>query len=196
MRSPIPPARVIVALVLIGCHAAPPASSGPAPSLDAPAPIRRCNATVPGADVSRWREVRAAAFTFCVPDGWSGDGRSWATADSRIQWGRGTPPAARVRVEMVPFASAQEVGAGPAASTGAGEVGPSGAPLRPDMGADQFEETINGALATMSRRRTERAVFTSARWAGMNVYLSGEARDGPGAAVQLLIFRTVRFTAG
>jgi hypothetical protein len=160
-------------LALAGC-AAPPAGPGAAPL--------PCPAEVAGAEAGEWRLVRAEGFTFCVPRGWRPagapasadfDAASWRGGGGTVTWGTGA------------YAPGNR---GPVTVEARG--GRSGAPGE----VRRFAESIGGAPAEMWHDRIGERHFTGAQWARPRpVHLHGEAGDARAAALQLAVYRTVRF---
>lgn len=163
--------RLACALLLAGCAAAP-APRGPVP---APCPAD----DVPPGRVGEWRLVRGEGFTFCVPARWrpageapspGADPAAWSGDGGTVAWGVGAyrpPQRGVVVVEERPGAPAE---------------------MR------RFSESVGGASADLWDDRVGNRHFTGAQWARPRaVHLSGEARDARAAALQLDVYRTVRF---
>ena len=168
--------RFAAALLLAGCAAAP-APRGPAPE---PCPAD----AVPPARGGAWRLVRGEGFTFCVPARWrpagdppaaGTDAASWSGDGGTVAWGTGAyrpPERGVVTVEV------------------RGDDPRPGAPGE----VRRFSESIGGASADLWDDRVGERHFTGAHWTRPRaVHLSGEARDGRAAALQLDVYRTVRF---
>ncbi len=163
-------------LLLAGCAAAP-AARAPAP---APCPA----ADVPAGRDGAWRLVRAEGFTFCVPSRWrpagtssaaGSDAASWSGDGATVAWGTGAyRPPGRGVVTVEVRADDPRPGA-------SGEM-------------RRFSESIGGASADLWDDRVGERHFTGAQWTRPRaVHLSGEARDARAAALQLDVYRTVRF---
>ncbi len=123
--------------------------------------------------------VAADGFTFCVPPGWHGSGRTWRRGEGSVTWGTGAPPRTAVRTE-VRTVPASEI-----------ETTPAGVP---DSDLRRFTEVIGGQDAQVWRNRFGGAYYTGVRWDGPRVWLTGEAGGPETADLQLKIFRTVRFS--
>ncbi|HEX7239263.1 MAG TPA: hypothetical protein VF263_03275 [Longimicrobiaceae bacterium] len=166
---------LLFALALVGC-AAPP-SGAPAPDA---AP---CPPEVRSPSAGAWRRVRAEGFAFCVPRGWRPSGEpaaagvdapTWSGPGGWITWGTG-PYRAPDRAPVV-------------VNRREGDRSPPGELRR-------FPESIGGASADLWDDRAGRRHFTGAEWARpRRVHLYGEAEGAAAAAVQLDVYRTVRFT--
>lgn len=158
--------RLAAALLLAGCAAAP---RGPAA-----APAEPCPAGVaPAARGGAWRLVRAEGFTFCVPAGWRASATgaaSWTGDGGTVAWGTGAyrPPERGVLAVQERAGSAAEM--------------------------RRFSESIGGASADLWDDRVGDRHFTGAQWSRPRaVHLSGEAQGARAAALQLDVYRTVRF---
>ena len=147
-----------------------------------PAAERPCTVTLPGADLSGWKEVRATGFTFCVPANWrpSGrarggvDARTWRGGSGSITWGKGNP-VREVRTVIVAV--------------------PVGSPIpEPPGHVRRFTETIGEAAAEMWDNEFDGERYTGAEWKSRSVYITGEGNGGDVASLQLRVYRTVRFT--
>lgn len=150
------------------------------PVASAPAP---CGATVQGADVSKWQEVAAGGFRFCVPSNWKLSGQTWRHAGARLTWGVGEPPRREAVATKVVAVRASDLGAAQP-----------GMPI-PDSDVRRFSEEIGGHLADVWRNRFGRKYYTGAQWSSPRVWLVGDADDPATADQQVTVFRTVRFSA-
>ena len=149
-----------------------------------PGAERPCTVTLPGADLSGWKEVRATGFTFCVPANWRPSGRArggvdagtWRGGSGSITWGVGAyrPQEVVTRVVVV--------------GDGSPDPGPPGQVRR-------FPEVIGGAAADLWDNQFDGKHYTGAEWRSRSAYISGDSRDGGTANLQLRVYRTVRFTA-
>lgn len=166
-------------IVSTACSRAGAGAAGAQPS-KAAAPSTTCRAIVRGLDTSRWREVSAEGFSFCVPATWSGNGRTWRQGGGSITWGVGTHPRPKTSTTVV--------------AVRASEIGSlqSGGPP-PDSDVQRFSEEIGGRRADLWRNRFGREFHTGAVWSSPRVWLVGESQDATSADVQVMVFRTVRF---
>ena len=165
---------IVVLLGLAGCasHGAP---SGTAPAAVAPRPCSPSDAVN-----SAWRFVRATGFTFCVPADWRGDGTGTTTADARtwtaggnsISWGTGQAPVRTFSMTA--------------------RVRP-GAPFPTPCQVDRNNENVGGAAASVYSNECQGMFQTGAVWSRPQVYMQGEASTPSAAAMELSIYRTVRF---
>ena len=128
--------------------------------------------------------MRAEGFTFCVPASWRPEGeapapgvdaRRWRGGGGTLAWDTGTyRPAPRGPVTVA-------VREDDPRRSAAGEV-------------RRFSESIGGAAAELWDDRIGERHYTGAQWTRpRRVHLAGEARDGSAAALQLDVYRTVRF---
>ncbi|HEX2188497.1 MAG TPA: hypothetical protein VHG51_06335 [Longimicrobiaceae bacterium] len=166
--------RLLAALALAGCAASAPGGGAPGGAEPCPEGVAPAGA--------EWRLVRAEGFTFCVPRAWRPMGEpagpgldpaAWSGDGGTGAWGAG-PYRAReagpVRVEV------RE-----GERRAAGEV-------------RRFSESIGGASADLWDDRIGDRRFTGAQWTRPRpVHLAGEASGARGAALQLDVYRTVRF---
>jgi hypothetical protein len=144
--------------------------------------VRACTVTVPGTDLTGWREVQASGFTFCVPANWRPagrgrggvDARTWRGGGGEVKWGAGKYRSARVVTRVVTVRA--------------------GNPLPQPNGVNRFAEVIGGSAADLWNNELEGDFFTGAQWNRPEVYLAGESRDAVTARLQLQVFRTVRFS--
>ncbi|HEX8211492.1 MAG TPA: hypothetical protein VF584_15075 [Longimicrobium sp.] len=144
--------------------------------------VRPCTVTVPGADLTGWREVRATGFTFCVPAGWRPVGRvrngvdasTWRGGGGEVKWGTGEYRSGKVVTRVVSVRA--------------------GNPLPEPTGVKRFSEVIGGKLADLYDNEFEGDFYTGAKWTNPAVYVAGESRDAVTARLQLQVFRTVRFS--
>ena len=191
------PSLVWLAMCLAGCASQPHVADSAA---SATAGFPTCTAP-PSPTDTRWREVRAAGFTFCVPASWRSHGsaagpaldpRTWRAptaqryepSSASITWGTGVPPMRlESRTETVVSSGGGEL---PQRSTTA-------VPQPPDV---RYTELLGGRTAEVSEWRSAGPVhLTEARWRDPAVYLQGETRSEMLAQLLLAIHRTVRFTS-
>lgn len=175
MKTPF----LFLALLIVPLGAAaqesPPATTDPE--------VRPCSVTVPGTDVTGWKEVRAAGFTFCVPASWRPagrarngvDARTWRGAGGEVAWGTGTYRSTTTITTVVTVRSGDPLPAPPA-----GQV-------------NRFAEVIGGSVADLWDNQFDGKHYTGAKWARPSVYVAGESRDAMTARLQLHVYRTVRF---
>jgi hypothetical protein len=144
---------------------------------------------VPGiASPSRpWRQVLGAGFTYCVPSDWNPtDGRAttiaraWSHAGSMIEWAPG-PPLSRIT-------SQQRVVEVPAAHL-------AGSLEHPCEYSTGQLELIGDDRAELGGCGRGREYQTYAYWRDKEVHFAGTATMSEAAALQLAIYRTVRFTS-
>lgn len=147
-------------------------ASAPAPVSSASASTvaeSGCHAEVREVDVSSWRTVATDRFSFCLPPGWSGNGRSWRKGSATLAWGTGErPPSER------------------SAFTGKMEVSPT---------FRRFTEQIGGRMAELWRFQFGPEHRSGAEWSAEHTWMVGTAEDASTADLQLAIFRTVRLHA-
>lgn len=181
---------LLLSVLLVPCGAA----AQEAPQAGTPAAERPCAVTLPGADLSGWKEVRATGFTFCVPATWRPSGRArngvdphtWRAGSGSVTWGTGT-----YRGKVVSTTVTTVVITGRAA----GGLPPLPPPSGPQGQVRNFAEPIGGATADLWDNEFEGVNYTGAKWSSPQaVHISGESRDTRTAAVQLQVYRTVRFT--
>lgn len=146
--------------------------------------VRPCAATVPGTDLTGWREVRATGFTFCVPAGWRAvgrvrkngvDARTWRGGGGEVKWGTG-------EYRSVATATTVTVVSGPVSAI-----------PRPSGNVNRYSEVIGGKRADLWDNEREGRSYTGAEWSAPAVYVAGESRDRATARLQLQVIRTVRF---
>jgi hypothetical protein len=178
-------------LLLVPCAAA----AQEAPQAGTPTGARPCAVTLAGADLTGWKEVRATGFTFCVPGEWRSFGRArggtdaptWRSGSSTITWGTGNYRGKVVTTTITTVVIEGRAAGGLPSSLPA-------APAAPGR-VRQFSETIDGVTADLWDNEFDGVSYTGARWSTPRaVHVSGESRDVRNAALQLQIYRTVRFT--
>ena len=132
-----------------------------------------CTASVPGADVSGWRQVAGRGFTVCLPPEWRADGRGWRGESGRVEW-----------AEIIEGQRRPYVASG------------SGMPSAPVI-ADrrEFEETIGGEPARLWQSRFDEGYRVGVAWPRIRRAFTGEARDAGTVALIFTIYRTVRFSS-
>lgn len=172
---------VVALAACAGGSSAVPAMPAPAPSASvADASATSCRATRHDVDLSTWREVVAEGFSFCLPPGWKGGARSWRMGSATLAWGRGARPPREVAV----VTRRVEVSKGGA---------PMSIPPAPDSDVQRFSESIGGRPAQLWRNRFGAKYYTGAEWSSASTWLTGTAQDAADAALQIAIYRTVRF---
>lgn len=181
--------RLVLALVPFGvvCACSSGTRSGPqaAPNANAlasgaPSDSARCNAPVRGVDVSAWQLVTARGYTFCLPPGWTGRGDTRRQAGNSLTFGTGTPRGVKVPYVLL---RVRRIGDGPLPAS------PAGADLL------QFEETIGGRNAKLTRSRNQGTYSAIGVWDSPPIWLSAETPSSEVADLMLNVMRTVRFTA-
>ena len=173
-------------LVLLGCASSPPMWT-PAERLSAAS----CNAAGDSA-AAPWRLVPTPTFTFCVPPNWrTDDGRTWAGDGGTITWGVGTPPARPVVQGDIVVVVPVPPGGGMPSQEAIREA--AGSQL-PDCRSDRREERIGGQFASVSDAGCNGRHHTEARF-DAGVYLEGDTDLDATAALQMNVYRTVRFTS-
>jgi hypothetical protein len=161
---------VLGTVVVAACGACHGSAGAPAPT----AAVVPCAVFVPSADSLEWKLVQARGFTFCVPPGWRPSGaRGWQNEGTGIEWAVGSPP--------------QSPTLGPRMFS-VGIKGWSAAPR-------QFVEIIGGEGAELWDIRFQDADYTYARWSEKRVFFQGKANGVRSADIELMIYRTVRFSA-
>ena len=165
----------LVSLVMFtgACHGG--QSPSEAAASDIAAVSSPCRAAVEGTDVSTWREVAAADFTFCVPAEWRVGEHDARHGSATLKWGAGVPPRETLGQSTGPVA-------GPAVS-------------RSSLDLRHFSEEIGGRLAQLFRNRYgDDKYYSGASWDSPAVWLNGASRTARETDLQLAIYRTVRFT--
>jgi hypothetical protein len=144
---------------------------------------------VPGAasPSQPWRQVVGSGFTFCVPSDWNpADGRAtttaraWTHGGSMIEWSPG-PPLARIT-------SQERLVEVPAAHL-------AGSLEQPCPYSNGQLELIGDDRAELVSCGRGRKYETYAYWNDKGVHFAGSATMSEEAALQLAIYRTVRFTS-
>lgn len=171
----------VAAVLALACASGAPSPESATTTSAAPRP---CTVAPPGVD-SAWQEVRAAGFTFCVPETWRPQGsarqdvdaRTWRTSTGSITWGTGVPPSRRVTVTETVI------------------VRQGDPPPRPTARVDSRRDTemLGGRPAEVSEAHYPDLHHTEAVWREPAVYLQGEATSVLTAQLLLVIHRTVRF---
>jgi hypothetical protein len=159
------------------------------PLLPAPTGAARC--TVPGVGTAeaQWRVVRATGLTFCVPPHWRPDGpaprgadaMTWYGDNGSITWGA---PPSRILTREVILAVPVQRGT-PLDVESLGFPPPRTTPLN-------FQYDVDGLTIATSQRRCQGTFWSTASIGGTFPQLTGEARGGAAASVQMAIFRTIR----
>ena len=133
-----------------------------------------CRVALPGIDVSEWEEIAAKGFTFCVPSDGRQQGDTWRSGTTRLAWG--TNPSGYKPSDHTVF-ERTDVSLLP----------------RGQAFGRQFREDIGGRKAQIQVGHDDRFFTAWAHWNSPAVWLTAES-DVPNAeAIQLAIFRTVRF---
>jgi hypothetical protein len=182
--------RLLLPFLLSAC-----ASGAPQPSASTLASsegVSQCNVPVAAATEASWRLVQADGFTFCVPANWSPSGRRsaqghdakvWRFGASSITWGTGEFRPRRVGTATVRVA------------VPAGES-PQLSNLAPPGNVRRFVEVIGSHSAEVWDNQFEGKSYTGVILEEpMRIHISGEAQDRGIAALQLAVYRTVRFAA-
>ena len=132
-----------------------------------------CPVTLDDVDVTEWQLVNAKGFSFCVPAAWKVSGSRARFSGGTVEWkaGRLRKPdmAFRVGERMTPE---QEWAVIPGTT---------------------FPGTVDGRSVEFTRKVNRGNVQTIAVWSDPAVYFLGEANSEELAAVQLAVYRTVRF---
>jgi hypothetical protein len=183
-------ARLLLPLLLSAC-----ASGGPQQSSTALASSEsgvECNVPVVTATEASWRLVQADGFTFCVPASWSPAGRRsaqghdpkiWRAGANTITWGTGEFRPRRVGSATVRV------------SVAAGES-PQLSDLAVPGTVRRFADVIGGRSAEIWDNQFEGKSYTGVILEEpRRMHISGEAEDRSTAALQLAIYRTIRFAA-
>jgi hypothetical protein len=136
--------------------------------------------------------VQADGFTFCVPASWSTGGRRtaqgsdpkiWRMGANTITWGTGEFRPQRVGTATV------RVGVAAGESPQLQDLAIPGTTRR-------FVEVIGGRSAEMWDNQFEGKSYTGVILEEpIRIHISGEAQDRSTAALQLAIYRTIRFAA-
>lgn len=133
-----------------------------------------------------WHQVLGNGFTFCVPSDWNpADGRAttiarmWTHAGGKIEWSPG-PPSARItwqeRVVAVPPSQL------------------AGSLVQPCEYSSGQQELIGDHPAELVACGNGKKYETYAYWRDQGIHFAGTATMSEEAALQLAIYRTVRFT--
>ena len=135
-----------------------------------------------------WRLVSATGFTFCVPAAWrSPEGQTWQGPGAAITWATGEPPRhpvafGEVITRVPPGQSGLALQHGMAISS----TGLACWPAR-------YTESIDGRRAELRDFDCGDSRETGAEWRSPAIFFLGEAQDPAAAAVELQLYRTVRF---
>lgn len=145
-----------------------------------------CNVALEEPNTATWRLVQASGFTFCVPPDWrpAGGGnrtnaKRWTRGLNVIAWGTGAP--------RRPVAQGYEI----ARVTPGQPIPQITTPCTPR----RSNESIDHRLAEVFDTDCGDKHHTGANWHDPRIYFQGEAGDAAGAQLQLVVFRTVRFTS-
>ncbi|HEX2095331.1 MAG TPA: hypothetical protein VHG28_23245 [Longimicrobiaceae bacterium] len=162
------------AVALTGCAAA---TGGASRTVPTPCPA---GVQIPGG--APWRLVRGDGFTFCVPPSWrpagpvpspGADAQVWRGGDGTLHW---SPGPLRTSTRTVTVMRRE------------------GDPL-PRSETRRFSEVIDGSPAELWSNRYGEKRFTGAEWTRPRpVHFTGESESAATAALQLDVYRTVRFT--
>ena len=132
-----------------------------------------CPEFVPSADSLDWKLVQAEGFTFCVPPTWRASGaHAWRGDGAGIDWSVGTNPRSLYLAQRT-F-----------------PVGMRG----PDPEPRHFVEMIGGESAELWDGKVQDAEYTFAEWSERHTNIEGKSSTPHGAELELMIYRTVRFT--
>ena len=138
-----------------------------------------------------WHLVATSGFSFCAPPDWrTTDGRRWSGSGGSLTWGTGAPPPRVVGVQRsITFTttSSDPLQAQAAAEAAARRSQP------PRCDNDQRAENIGGQPANVYDTDCHSVHLTGATWSGL--YFQGEAADRETAALELQVYRTVRFVS-
>ena len=141
------------------------------------------------APAAPWQLVTGEGFTFCVPANWhSSDGRTWRAGGAFIGW------CTRDHFAQCPNVSGELpliVISNPQQATAAAIAHEGGV-----CSYDRFDDTVSGALATLSDQQCHGRHVTEAIWRVRGLYFFGQTDDAVTARLQLQVYRTLRFTTG
>ena len=150
-----------------------------APSTSSVSPVGEsdCRETG-GGSANAWRLVETRVLSFCVPPSWDFIGSAtaprWKSPGGFVSFGEGVPPR-RVASSI--------------------EVVRVGDPLPPSpCQVRRFTERIDGHAAQLIDNACDATHYTGATWTSPAVYFQGEGSDPETARLQLLVYRSVRFT--
>jgi len=141
--------------------------------------INSASCVVPGAPASDpWQLVTAPGFTFCVPASWRPNGEhSWVAGADSIVWGVGQPPMRMVPGVVLGDAVTQPYILGRVAV----------------CHERDYVGRVDRSRAGMQDFRCPDRHYTFAQFMDPPVHLEGQAQSARAAAVELAIYRTVRF---
>ncbi len=133
-----------------------------------------CTVPVPE-NTGEWKQVTAENVTFCVPASWRVRGTRASYAGGSIRW-----QLAALRTSMR--------SSGPQSITGASD------PNSTQVRTETVPETIGGRQATILRQMGVGRLQTSVNFAQPPLFsITGEAAGEEHVAMQLAVYRTVRF---
>jgi hypothetical protein len=138
-----------------------------------------CTVPVP-ADSGEWKQISASSVTFCVPAAWRVRGTRASYSGGSIRWQNSAPPVMTRQ------------STGPTSISGGGGTSANSTPLR----TERFPETIGGRQADVWRQTGVGRLQTGVSFAQAPLFsIIGEAAGDEQVAVQLAVFRTVRFVS-
>ncbi len=142
--------------------------------------------SAPGAPAGQtWQLVTAPGLTFCVPPGWhAGEANTWLGGSGSVTWGTGSAPTRSGAVVVRDYVRSCRVGGGCTAYQ------PNPPPACVD---DRRSEAIGGQAATIYDLACNGRHMTGAVWREAGVWFQGDAEDERTAALELMVFRTLRF---
>ena len=178
--SALRPMAVSLLLAALACYrSARQTHTGAAAALDGgltgSAAGQACRVPIAGIDGSGWEEISVKGFTFCVPPDGRQVGDSWRSPATRLSWG--TNPAGYQASDPAVFANADISSA------------PHGQAFH-----RRFREDVGGRKADIQLAHDERFFTAWARWSSPAVWMTAESEAPGSEALQLAIFRSVRFT--
>jgi hypothetical protein len=137
------------------------------------ATIEPCPVVLEGVDMTDWQLVEAKGFTFCVPANWKVSGSRARFSGGNIQWKNGRAPDSRVAFRVGEQASPEAMAA-----------------LVPKR---TFSEIVNGTTAEFWTQSSNGTFNSGATWTAPAMYFTGTANGDAMIALQLNVYRTVRF---
>lgn len=137
-----------------------------------------CTVPVPE-NTGEWKQISASSVTFCVPAAWRVRGTRASYGGGSIRWQNSSPP----------VMTRQSTGP---TSIISGGSSPNSTAVR----TERFPETIGGRQADVWRQMGVGRLATGVSFAQAPLFsIIGEAAGDEQVAVQLAVFRTVRFAS-
>lgn len=186
MRSFMRSTCTVFTLAALGaCAGASGGSAAAAPTPEQLAAIALespCGVNVPE-QFGPWRSVQATGFTFCVPAAWNVSGERATYPGGTLRWG----------IMQMQRVSVVSGGSGGISATSIANAG--GSRSNTDLSRVQrFSEVIGGQMASLFREEGTGRLRTGVSFPDERISITGEASGEANVNLQLIVFRTVRFT--